>query len=83
MVILFFFSSSPPRQLLIAVGTAGPQLPASDLSGHRWSTTISRYQSALLELNPGTSRVQWAQVETGVRELPVHGETVWLMAVFF
>ena len=50
----FFFSSSPPRQLLIAVGTAGPQLPAPDPSGRRLtSTTISRYQWALLDLNRG------------------------------
>ena len=28
-------------QLLIAVGTAGPQLPASDRSGHPWTSTAS------------------------------------------
>ena len=57
-----FFSSSPPRlfayslprQLMIAVGTAGPQLPAPDPSGRRCtSTTIFRYQWALLGLNRG------------------------------
>ena len=45
------FSSSPPCQLLIAVGTAGPQLPAPASSRSQWrrwtSTTISRYQWAL------------------------------------
>ena len=30
------------RQVLSAVGTAGPQLPASDLSGHGW-TSIARF----------------------------------------
>ena len=39
--------SSPPRQLLIAVGTAGPQLPAP---------ASSRSQ-------PGTSRAQWAPLD--------------------
>ena len=53
-LLLLLLASSPPCQLLIAVGTAGPQLPVPDPSGRRWtSTTISRYQWALLDLNRG------------------------------
>ena len=36
LLLLLLASSSPP-QLLIAVGTAGPQLPAPDPTGHRWT----------------------------------------------
>ena len=44
--------ANPPRQLLIAVGTAGPQLPASDRSGHPWTSTASvSSQWASLDLN--------------------------------
>ena len=63
----FFFSSSPPRQLLIAVGTAGPQLPAPASSRSQW---------APLDLNnhlpisvgtagpqPESSRVEWAPLD--------------------
>ena len=43
---------NPLRQLLIAVGTAGPQLPASDRSGHPWTSTASVVsQWAPLDLN--------------------------------
>ena len=44
------------RQLPRAVGTAGPQLPASDLSGHGWTST-ARFgaQWAPLDLNQGPS----------------------------
>ena len=44
--------ANPLRQLLIAVGTAGPQLPASDRSGHPWTSTASvSSQWASLDLN--------------------------------
>ena len=44
--------ANPLRQLLIAVGTAGPQLPASDRSGHPWTSTASvSSQWASLGLN--------------------------------
>ena len=33
--------ANPRRQLPSSVGAAGPQLPASDLSGHRWASTAS------------------------------------------
>ena len=38
-LLLFLFSSSPPHQLLIAVGTAGPQPPPPDPSAHSWNST--------------------------------------------
>ena len=41
------------RQLPRAVGTAGPQLPASDLSGHGWTSTATQW--APLDLNQGPS----------------------------
>ena len=64
----------PPCQLLIAVGTAGPQLAALDRNGHRRTgTASSRSQWAYLNLNgrcriavgiarpqPVKSRSQWA-----------------------
>ena len=44
------------RQLPRAVGTVGPQLPASDLSGHGWTSTARfRAQLAPLDLNQGPS----------------------------
>ena len=44
------------RQLPRAVGTAGPQLPASDLSGHGWTSTAGFWaQWAPLDLNQGPS----------------------------
>ena len=44
--------ANPLRKLLIAVGTAGPQLPASDRSGHPWASTASvSSQLASLDLN--------------------------------
>ena len=44
------------RQLPRAVGTAGPQLPASDLSGHGWTSTARFWaQWAMLDLNQGPS----------------------------
>ena len=43
-------------QLPRAVGTAGPQLPAADLSGHGWTSTARfRAQWAPLDLNQGPS----------------------------
>ena len=42
------------RQLPCAVGTAGPQLPASDLSGHGWTSTATFWaQWAPLDLSQG------------------------------
>ena len=42
-VVRFQLSSSPalptPRQLPISASTAGPQLPAHNFSGHRWTST--------------------------------------------
>ena len=44
------------RQLPRAMGTAGPQLPASDLSGHGWTSTARFWaQWAPLDLNQGPS----------------------------
>ena len=44
------------RQLLRAMGTAGPQLPASDLSGHGWTSTAKfRARWAPLGLSKGPS----------------------------
>ena len=41
-----------------AVGTAGPQLPAADLSGHGWTSTARfRAQWAPLDLNLGPSEL--------------------------
>ena len=46
------------RQLPRAVGTAGPQLPASDLSGHGWTSTARFWaQWAPLDLNLGPSEL--------------------------
>ena len=51
------------RQLPRAVGTAGPQLPASDLSGHGWTSTARVWaQWASLDLNlgpPELSKHRW------------------------
>ena len=57
----FFFSSAPR---LLAVGTAGPQLPASDLSGHCWTSTRGLSSPVgTAGPQPGTSRVQWAPLD--------------------
>ena len=63
------------RQLPRAVGTAGPQLPASDLSGtagpqpqgsersgHRWTSTRD-LPSLVGTAGPGTFRAQWAPLD--------------------
>ena len=48
------------RQLPRAVGTAGPQLPASDLSGHGWTSTARFWaQWALLDLSQGRWTSTW------------------------
>jgi len=62
-------------QLLRAVGAAGPQLPASDLSGHGWTSTARfRAQRAPLDLNQGPSGAQWAPLDLnlGLSELSEH-----------
>ena len=46
------------RQLPRAVGTAGPQPPGSERSGHRWTSTAGfRAQWAPLDLNLGPSEL--------------------------
>ena len=46
------------RQVLSAVGTAGPQPPGSERSGHRWTSTGGfRAQWAPLDLNLGPSEL--------------------------
>ena len=58
------------RQLPRAVGTAGPQLPASDLSGHGWTSTARfRAQWAPLDLNHKPSEPS-GQRWTSTWELP-------------
>ena len=57
------------RQLPRAVGTAGPQLPASDLSGHGWTSTAL---SAVGTAGPQPDQVpelQWAPLDPN-RQVP-------------
>ena len=51
------------RQLLRAVGTAGPQLPASDLSGHGWTSTARFWALGTAGPQPGTFRAQSAPLD--------------------
>ena len=49
------------RQLLHAVGTAGPQLQGSESTGHRWTSTWDLPSSvSTAGPQPGTVRAQWA-----------------------
>ena len=52
LLLLILFLLVLLRQLPHAVGTAGPQLPASDLTGHCWTSTAGfRSEWARLNLN--------------------------------
>ena len=59
------------RELLSAVGTAGPQppgarpqLPASEPSGHHWTSTWDLQSSVGTDgPQPGTFRAQWAPLD--------------------
>ena len=51
-------------RLPIWVGTAGPQPPGSELSGHRWTSTRDLQSSiSTAGPQPGTFRAQWALLD--------------------
>ena len=63
------------RQLPHAVGTAGPQLPACDRSGHRWTSTWDLPSSVSTSgPQPGTFPAQCAPLDLnlGPCQLSVH-----------
>ena len=55
------------RQVLSAVGTAGPQLPASDLSGHGWTQPPGSERSGHRWTSTAGFRSEWARLDPTAR----------------